>query len=220
MIRYAAPLGLLLAVLTGPGSAAAHPFGPPLQAAVSAEGSTVTVVWSAQSDDLFDLGQATGALAQRQVFTYQDGVPAEAAEETASVDEQLAAAPEIRDYLSSHVGLRSEHADCPLLGVDIRDLTTSGARLSYDCGQPVEVLELEITALTDLHPDYRTVATGSGGDRTLHTATEPRQRLSLAAETGSSVGALLPGLGMLVVVSGALAAAIVRRRRSAASPPR
>lgn len=211
MIRYATQLSLI-AVLMASGPAAAHPFGPPLQASVMAEGAVVTVVWSAQPDDLFNLGQATGALAQRQVFVYQDGERAEAPEETSSIAEQLAAAPEIKDYLGSHIGLRSEQTDCRPLDVETEDLTTTGARLSFDCGQPVELIELEITALTDLHPDYRTVATGAGGDRTLHTSTEPSQLLSLVASTDRPLGALLlTGLGALVLASGAFVA--VRRRR-------
>lgn len=194
--------------------ASAHPFGPPPQATVSSEGSTVTVVWSAEPDDLFNLGQATGALAGRQVFVFDGNEPVDPGGGAASIDEQLSTAPEIRDYLGANIEVRQDATGCALGAVDIREVNDTGARLTYDCRRPVDLVELEITALTDLDPAYRTVATGTNGARTLHTAAEPVQTLALAGGRGATSGPPLPVLVGALGVLAALAALVWRRRRS------
>lgn len=204
-------IALLLTALSA-SPAIAHPFGPPPQAAVVAEGATVTVTWSAEPDDLFSLGQATGALAQRQTFVFDDGVPVDS-DGAASIDEQIAAAPEIQDYLGSHILVRQDAAGCPLRDVSTELINDAGARLTYDCPEPVEAVELEVTALTDLDPAYRTVGLGAGGARTLHTSTEPVQLLSLIQGDDDTAGGFSVLGGVLTAaVVGAVGVVALRRR--------
>ena len=192
--------------------AAAHPFGPPPRADVSADGPVVTVLWTAEPDELFALGSATGALAQRQVLVFQDGVQVPSGQQGDSIDEQLARAPEIRDYLGEHILVRQQAGDCQLTDVDTAELPSSGARLSYTCPEAADEVELEITALIDLDPAYRTVATGAGGARSLHTAAEPIQSLSLTAGD-EQTSWLAPAIGLAVLAAGAAVFALWRRGR-------
>lgn len=209
-----AALSLLALGLAQP--AAAHPFGPPPVAKVTADGATVTVNWSAQPDDLFALAQATGTLIGEQVFVYQDGVPVPSAEDTPSIRQQLIGSDEIQEYLGSHITVGEAGASCRLQDVVTQELFTTGARLTYTCPRPARTLELEITALTDIDASYRTVGLGAGGARSLHTAEAPSQPLAVAASTGEVAAGipvtLVVGIGVTAIVAAA-AVALRRRRR-------
>ena len=196
--------------------AVAHPFGPPPVAKVTADGPIVTVTWSAQPDDLFALGQAVGAFTGRQVFVYQDGVAMPAEQDAPSIERQLASSTEVQQYLDSHIAVREAGASCRMREIATDELFSAGARLTYACPEPPDTLELEITALTDIDPSYRTVGLGAGGARSLHTADAPTQALAVAPSTaGVAVGsrvAVAAGLGLAVVLATAVVA-VGRRRR-------
>lgn len=202
------------AVLTA-APAAAHPFGPPQTAQISGHGQRVEVRWSASGDDLTALGLHLGVLGEERTFVYQDGalVPEESDPGDA---ELLAEAPQLVDYLLEHVGVTQGGAACTGEVTDTDDVESAGVGLVFDCAGAVDDVEVTISTLTDVHPAYRTLATGPDGQRAAYTQESPRHGWQLGGDTTETTpmdGAVVPLAVATVVAAGAgLGWAIARRR--------
>lgn len=204
--RYLLSAALVLAGVVGPGAfpAAAHPFGPPLTAEVSVDGSTVEVRWSGAEDDWMALGDVTGAFAATSD-------PARTGAEI------LTDSPQVRNYLLDNVSVHQESRSCAGEWVGIDDLLEDGAHLRFRCHQPPETVELTLTPLTDVNQAYRTVVR-AGGQQILFTAAEPRHALDLSGTSGGGSQSrvlLLSSAGAVVLAGGLVWGASARRERTA-----
>lgn len=155
---------VIISVMLLPAAAAAHPFGDPLTARVSADGSVVTIRWSAPSDDLVMLGGAVGALPARQEVVFETGPDGDPEPVSASAAEVITSSPAVTDYLRANLAVRQNDVPCPS-EVSIGELLEGGALMTFTCPEHVQEVDIEITALTDLHEAYRTVAVGDGASR-------------------------------------------------------
>ena len=198
-------------------AADAHPFGPPQTAEVSADGDRVVVQWRfGATDDISYLAAALGALPPERVLLdgvvlYKDGD-----------DERLRTDAAFDDYLLQHVTATRAGEPCTgeVAGTD--DLVDQGVRLGFACAAGSGAVDVTIDLLTDLHPAYRTLATGPGGQRAVYAADDPRHAwdLDLAAAGGDDLrtsavlqlGGVLGGLAVLVAL---VAAGLARHRRRA-----
>ncbi|WP_328940640.1 hypothetical protein OG259_02455 [Streptomyces sp. NBC_00250] len=85
-------------------------------------------------------------------------------------------------YLRTHIAVRQDGRAC-------RVDRATGLTVRLVCPRPVDRIDLTVTALTDVDPEYRTLSvtdTGSGG---LHTAKEPTRTLTLTAGAAASAAA-------------------------------
>ncbi len=194
--------------------AAAHPFGDPQTLTVETEVGEVRLRWKAGgTDDLTALALHLGLLPADRVLLdgavlHEDGD-----------EDLLAAAPGFTDYLLSRVAVTADDVACTGEVLPVADLAADGAVLSFDCGTLAEVEQVVVEAhlLTDLHPEYRTLATGPDGQRAVYDADEPVHTWALtgapgsADSTSSAVVQLGSVLGVLVV-GGVGGAFYVRRR--------
>jgi hypothetical protein len=161
----------LTALLAPP--AAAHPFGPPPQARVSADGRRVSVEWTSATDDAIALGVQVGVLPVGSLEAFQEGA-AQVAPAAADVA-ALSTSPALASYLLDRILVVQDGAACDGTVQPIADFVADGARVVYDCPQPVEQVELTITMLHDIHEAYRTFAVAEG-------AAEPRQAVFTVAD--------------------------------------
>ncbi len=182
--------------------AAAHPSGHTPVAEVTADGSQVTVRWSAPDEDLFALGQVSGAMRGPQVFVYEDGAPAEGHHGHSLAP--WAGVPAVADYLTSHISVRQAGHACPLRSADTDAIETKGAMLRFACADDVADVQVEITALTDLDPSYRTASTAPGGDRALHTSDHPTRTLRLGRPADPAAGTAAHAAVLAVVAAAQL----------------
>lgn len=170
----AATAVVAVASLAASEPAAAHPFGPPLRAALTAEGRTVTVHWSAAEDDW--------VLLARHLGVFDDAREDASAGELTGL-QRLQRAEDLGPYLLDHLQVRQDGASCSGELADVDRLLEAGAELRFACPGEVGVVDVRLTALTDVHTAYRTVATAAGS-QAMATAAEPELRLDLTA-TGS-----------------------------------
>ncbi|WP_244931962.1 hypothetical protein [Nocardioides sp. W7] len=211
----------LTAVLTAlpilvAGPAEAHPFGPPQQVAVDADDApgTVRVRWRVGgTDDLTLLGVSLGVLPPDRVML--DGaVFYEDADASA-----LAASAAFRDYLLEHIEVAGDGSPCAGDVTADETLATEGVEVSFDCAEPVTTAAVSVTTLTDLHPAYRTMATGPAGQRAVYSADQPDHEWSLAGEpagdaaTSGTSAALQLGAALGVLLLAVLAGLVWFRRR-------
>jgi hypothetical protein len=205
-------------VLLVPARAEAHPFGDPQTVEVEGEGADVRVRWRAGgADDLTLLAISLGALPRDRVMLdgavwFEDGD-----------DEALAASPAFADYLLDRITVASGAADCPG-SVAGTDLVGAGATLVFTCPATVDAATVGVRTLLDLHPAYRTLATGPDGQRAVYdqAATshewvfaddlDPAASVSAAAGTGRSAAVQLGTVGG-VVLAAVLAGLVWFRRR-------
>jgi len=190
--------------------AAAHPSATPPVAEVIADGSQVIVRWSAAEEDLFALGQVSGAMDSAQVFVYEDGAPV--ADPNGGSSTPWLATTAVANYLGSHIAVRHAGGSCSLKGAATDVIKTQGVQLRYSCGSEVDVVQVRITALTELDPAYRTVSMTPGGQRALHTSDNPTRTLDLRPSVDPVVGtaALAPNAVLAVVLlSGAIGVAVL-----------
>jgi hypothetical protein len=183
----------------------AHPFGPPLTATLSTDGSQVTMQWVAADDDWVSLGEHVGA------FDAPDA-------DTLTGAQLLARSPEVSDYLQGHLTVAQDGADCPSR-VDVIDPLGEGVRLVFDCAAPVGEVELTVSALTDVNESYRTVVSNEGETGTLFTAETATQPWDFAA--GDGVSSTLPLLiaAVVLLMVGAVAGLLWWRRSAARAVP-
>lgn len=216
--------------MTQPSTVAAHPFGDPQTVTVRAvDDHTVEVVWRVgMSDDLTLLGIHLEVLPEDRILldgaiTYEDGDGA-----------AVAGSDALRDYLSDRVTVAAGDEACAGEVTDVAgDLIADGATLTFACEEAVDTATVGVRTLTDLHPAYRTLATGPHGQRAVYSSSEethewtlpasaaaPRpdggqaDEQSLAASAALQLGAVITAVLLVVAVG-----AFVLRRRNAASPP-
>jgi hypothetical protein len=223
-------------VLGGGGAASAHPFGDPQTATIDADAEVVSVVWRVGGiDDLTLLGVELGVLPDDRVML--DG----AINLVDGDARAVADSEQFRDYLVDRIDVSAGGDACTGTVVEVGDLTDDGARLEYTCPQPVDTASMTLRTLTDLHPAYRTLATGPDGQRAVYESTFDTHEWALRSSTGAGAGnsedadatsqttttqsdlgrsAVLQlggvlGAVLLILVAGAL----VLRRRSHSTPP-
>jgi hypothetical protein len=181
MKRALVVVALAWAIVLGNGGAAsAHPFGDPQTAAIEADAEVVSVVWRVGGiDDLTLLGVELGVLPDDRVML--DG-----AINLVDGDAQaLAGSEEFHDYLLDRIDVSAEGDACAGTVVEVGDLTDDGARLEYTCPQPVDTASVTVRTLTDLHPAYRTLATGPDGQRAVYESAFDTHEWALRSGTGS-----------------------------------
>lgn len=213
----------LIAVVVPAGAAQAHPFGPPQTVTVDGADDTVRVRWRVGgTDDLTLLGVSLGVLDRDRVMLdgavfYEDGDAG-----------ALAAAPAFRAYLLDHIAVSSAGQPCTGDVTALDALATTGVDLAYRCPGGVDGLAtaaVSVTTLTDLHPAYRTLATGPAGQRAVYDAEQPTHDWSFdgtpagdgdrpaAAEDLGTSAALQLGAVLGVLLLAVLAGLVWFRRR-------
>lgn len=219
---------------------AAHPFGDPQTVEVArdeGDPSVVHVTWKVgAADDLTLLGIHLGVLPEGRVLL--DGAIQYDAADAALVSE----APELATYLLDHVAVSAGGSGCAGSVAAVGDLVDDGADLTFACDAPAASATVEVTTLTDLHPAYRTLATGPDGQHQVYAAGAASYDWALGATgsttsgTGTSAGddstaeaslgtgqsaALQIGgvLGVALLLAGTGALAVRARRRRTPSTP-
>lgn len=192
--------------------AAAHPFGDPQTLEVSSQDGDVRLRWKVGgTDDLTALALHLGLLPPDRVLL--DG---------AVLFEEgdgplLAAAPAFADYLLAHVRVVDGPDRCAGEVLRTDDLAADGAVLSFDCGSAADEVVVESRMLTDLHPDYRTLASGPGGQRAVYDDDNPEHTWALTGRPATSGGAATSAVVQLgsvgLVVVGGVGGAFYARRR-------
>lgn len=171
--------GSLAAIV--PVAAQAHPFGDPQTVEVSGTGerNEVRVRWRAGgADDLTLLAVELGALPAERVMLdgavwYEDGDA-----------DALAASPAFGDYLLDRITVTAGRSRCRGAVSDL-DLVGTGATLTFSCPGPTDVATVEVRTLLDLHPAYRTLATGPEGQRAVYDARSTSHDWSLTGGDSS-----------------------------------
>ena len=197
---------LLGMIVVGAFPAAAHPFGAPAAAEVSAEGRQVTVVWSAEPDDLVALGHHVGAF---------DGAADH--DHSHSAAQMLAGSPDVEKYLRQQIGVAQDGEPCDARTVETTQIAADGARMTFECAREIAAVEIRIAMLVDVDPAYRTLLrSGAAGEprRAVLTGASPLTTVTYppggapAAPAGNLGGSVagLP-LGPLALAAALLAAA-------------
>ncbi|KRB77731.1 hypothetical protein ASE01_05890 [Nocardioides sp. Root190] len=220
---------------------AAHPFGDPQTVEVATDPTgpaLVHLTWKVgAADDLTLLGIHLGVLPEDRVML--DGAISYDAGDAALV----AGSTALADYALDHLQVEVTGDQCRGTVAEVGDLVAEGAELVFTCPAPVASAAIEVTTLTDLHPAYRTLATGPGGQHAVYSADDPAHDWALpvtgppgsaasaapstsgSAATGDSLGA---GESAALQIGGVLAAVLLlvvagvflaRRRRRTTPPP-
>lgn len=148
------------ALLAVAGPALAHPFGPPPTALVSARGNSVFVEWAAAADDAIAIGEVIGLFEEGTAREYWES-PVQVAP-PAHKDEELSAAPGLRDYLLEAIQVHQGDELCDGTVQPITNFASDGARVVYRCPAEVTTVSLRISMLHDVHDAYRTFAISEG----------------------------------------------------------
>jgi hypothetical protein len=148
----------LAGLLAGP--ALAHPFGPPPTAVISARGHSVFIEWAAAADDAIAIGEQIGLFPPGTAEQYWEG-PAQVAPPEWK-EEELSAAPQLRDYLLDHIRVEQASSACEGTVQPVTNFVRQGARVVHRCPAEVDVVEIQISMLHDVHEAYRTFAVSQG----------------------------------------------------------
>lgn len=215
LVLLLAPLWMLAAA-----PASAHPFGPPQTAEVSASGDRVLVQWRfGATDDISYLAAALEALPPERVLL--DGVILYEEDDEAL----LTSASGFEPYVLEH--LRVTRAGSPCAGSvdEVSDLATDGVVVGFSCPTASGPVSVTVDMLTDLHPAYRTLATGPDGQKAVYAADDPTHDWSLSltpaasssleASAARQIGLVLGVLAVAAVVALLVAARLRRVRRAA-----
>jgi hypothetical protein len=220
VVVVSAALCVLVGTLVGaPVAAQAHPFGSPLTATVTSNAAhdEVRVQWMpGASDDFIYL--AVGLGLDDRDRSLEKGALLYVKRDA----DRLAASPVFRDYLLEHVAVRSGGRPCVGRVVSTERIVADGVGLAFDCAAGSSQVDLAISMMTDLHPAYRTLATGPGGERFVYDVDHGEHRWDLAATAGVSDAArsavVQLSLVLAVLAVGAATALLVVRRRRASRP--
>jgi hypothetical protein len=174
----------------------------------------VSVEWRVGGlDDLTLLGIELGVLPEDRLMldgaiSFEDGDP-----------EAVAASEEFRDYLLDRIQVASGDADCAGEVTEVDDLTDGAAHLEFTCPDPVSTATVTVQTLTDLHPAYRTLASGPAGQRAVYESQADTHDWSLgsgdpaATEEARSAAVQLSGVAGVVLLTLAAVAVLRRRKR-------
>ncbi len=179
-----------------------HPFGPPMEAALTRDGEQLVLSWTAAEDDWVIVGDLSGAFAAAP-----DGLTGEAL---------LAGSPAVQDYLAPHLVLSQAGETCEREWLPTEDLLGEGVRAGFSCPDPEAPVTVHLDVLTDVNEAYRTVLRTSDQD-VLFTATAPTHEVAAGEDgPGGAGGATLLVLALLLVgvVLGAGALLLARRARA------
>ncbi|WP_114593449.1 nickel/cobalt transporter [Euzebya pacifica] len=175
-----------LALLGGAGTADAHPLGPPPEATIAASGQGITVMWSAERDDIHAIARAVGAAADEMIFEEVNGELVQVAGDNDVA--LLAEDPAVAGYFLDHI--RVERAGDRCDGVVTAHPTFDGdpAVVVFTCPQPAGEVRVTITALTELSDRYRTISRATHADPAsgLHTATAPTVAYTFSPDDGTA----------------------------------
>lgn len=205
---------------------AAHPFGDPQTLGVSRDGAdpaVVHVTWKVgAADDLTLLGIHLGVLPQDRVML--DGAVSYEPDDGAQVQDT----PELAAYLLDHVTVTSDGAACEGEVHAVGDLVADGADIAFTCPQAPDAVAVGVSTLTDLHPAYRTLASGPDGQHEVYSLDDASHTWVLGSggdagpvSTPGGAGAALQIGGVLgaVLLLAAAGAVLARRRRRIPSHP-
>lgn len=227
-VRRAALTVAGVVLLSPATAAAAHPFGDPQRVELSPTATGVRVEWSATVDDLAVLASWIGATdGSGSIMVYEDGVlaPDESSELPGT---QLAQAPQLADYLRERIEVSVDEVTCAGALLPVDDVEAEGATIDFDCGGPVEAVDVRVATLTDVDENYRTLATGPQGQRHAYAADTGTIRWSLPvtgaapaatespAPRGRSAAIQLGGIGLAGLALAGLGLVVRRRRRVSA----
>ncbi|MET8635245.1 hypothetical protein ABZX69_44280 [Streptomyces sp. NPDC004074] len=189
--------------------AAAHPFGPPPTARISADGSRIRLVWKATADDWVLLGQALGAF---------DNPSGDEAFATLTGEQKLQRSGKLHTYLLDRIGVIQNGAACRGVLAIPQHLLDNGVDFTFTCPHPVKSLDVRIAALTNLNAAYRTVLSAAHATpaRVLVTSENTTKHLdfSTGAPTGGASGTALATSGIAAVVAAGGLFALLRPRRT------
>lgn len=218
---------------------AAHPFGDPQTVEIARDGgdpAVVHVTWKVgAADDLTLLGIHLGVLPEDRVLL--DGAIQYDAGDAALVSR----APELATYLLDHVAVTAGGTACSGSVAAVGDLIDDGADLAFTCDSAPGSATVEVTTLTDLHPAYRTLATGPDGQHQVYAADAASYTWTLGAVPAGTTSAtstsgddpaeasLGTGQSAALQIGGVLGAALLlagigslvvraRRRRTPSTP--
>ncbi|MEV0136015.1 hypothetical protein AB0H83_47200 [Dactylosporangium sp. NPDC050688] len=197
--------------------AQAHPFGDPQTVKLAADGDhAVRVRWNVgMTDDLtwlaVHLGDAPG-----------DRIMLDGAVRYETSDAQaLASSPDLDGYLLEHIRVTAGGAPCSGSVLDKQNLVTDGVTLAFRCGRPIDRATVSVTMLTDLHPAYRTMATGPNGQRFAYSSGQPSHdwTFNMAAADSATTSKLGRSVvvqmsSMLSIVAAIAMGVVWLRRRS------
>jgi hypothetical protein len=213
----------VLLVLPAP-PARAHPFGDPQTVDLAAGGDdSVQVRWKVgMADDLTWLAVRLGELPEDRVML--DG----AVRYEASDAQALAASPDLDDYLLEHIRVTAGGDACAGSVLNKQNLGVDGVTLAFRCGRPIDRATVSVTMLTDLHPAYRTMASGPNGQRFAYSSDQPSHdwtfnTVAAGSATTSNLGrSATVQMSSVVGIVAAAGTGIVwlrrRRRRRSAQP--
>lgn len=206
--------------------AAAHPFGPPPTALLTATGDELRIEWRSAVDDAAAIGVTLGFLDEEILQAYLEA-PTQVAPSAADED-AFTGSDELRDYLLTHVAVRQGDTDCRAAIGELRAFLYDGATITYRCPEPIAEVDVRISMLHDVHPAYRTFATAASATaspaQTVFTAADAQQRFDFAATGGGALGGSLTALvavavlGLLAAVGGGVALLRGRRPRPGIGP--
>ncbi|GGO70858.1 hypothetical protein [Nocardioides deserti] len=184
--------------------AEAHPFGDPQTVEVSRDDSDphrVLVRWNVgMTDDLSVLAIGLGLVPEERVML--DGAIIFEDSDAAV----LQASARFDAYLLERILVHSDERGCTGEILRKDEVADQGVLIGYSCADPVTSAEVEVTMLTDLHPAYRTLATGLRGQRAVYDSENPVHEWTFAATaeeaaTGRSaavqMGAVVGGIGLV-----------------------
>ncbi|RIJ67037.1 hypothetical protein D1871_23520 [Nakamurella silvestris] len=187
-LRSGALVGALAATLlltAPPPPAQAHPFGPPQTASITVTGAdTVQVRWRfGGTDDISYLAVALDVLPADRVTLdgavfYEDGD-----------DALVAAAPAFHRYVLQHITILNQGLACVGEVEPLSRLADDGATVNYRCPGPLGNAAVSLDMLNDLHPAYRTLATGPDGQRAVYNGESAVHDWVLGTATGGSAPA-------------------------------
>ena len=200
---------LALLVLTA-AAAWPHASGELPHARLSAADTTVTVVWTAATDDAADVAVAAGVWPEEIALAYLDVafggdidlLPSAAEVATASDD------PALRRYLEDRVRILQDGVPCAGTAQPAADFVADGATIVFDCPEPVTDAVVEISLLHDRDTAYRTFSVDGTQQYAVHTSAQPAHPWDFTlAQQGSGavpIVTLLLGAGVVALLGGAV----------------
>lgn len=175
----------------------------------------MTIQWSAAADDGAAVGELLGIMPEGSAAAYRQEAAAQVA--PSRTDEAaLTASPQLRDYLTSHIEVSQGGRLCRAEIVAMDDFVHGITTIQHTCPAQVTEVTLRITMLHDIHPAYRTLATGENSTpaTAVFTVEAPEHRWRFGASAAPPAASL--AAGVLALIAGVLAAVwLVRRRRAA-----